>query len=491
MKRIASSLISCFCLINLLPAAASADVASVPPPIIAKPALVVTAFGGTSQLDFAEIFNQTSAPISVDGLTLEVTSADSSGVCNDQVFELGSGWLLAQNYLNIVPAAGNASASCEPQTSHLASLVLASGSSEIIQKISIPASATGNIWVHQQRANKSAAREISGSFLTDYKPAKTPIDCSGIVQNGQNTLCNDGLYAPPSDVSGLAVVEVLPHSRDCSPLDNASNDCADYVKIYNSAASAVDLSSYRLRAGYKGQATSVTNTFSLSGTLAPGSYSAIAFRDDGASISLTDSGGFVWLEDAAGVKIYEPVVEYPSASSTSKIGASWAFDGVGWQWTTTPQPFGQNIITQPAVASASTSSSVTSLKPCADDQYRNPDTNRCKLTASTVTSLTPCADNQERNPATNRCKAIGSTAGQLTPCQPGWTRNPDTNRCRKGAGNILGSSIKDVKEPGSATGYTGWIVALAVTAAALGYGAYEWRQEIANSFLRLKSRLAR
>ncbi len=491
MKKIARTLAVCFSLMPILLATtvSATGVASVPPPQIAKPSLIITAFGGSSSLDFAELFNQTGEPISVDGLTLEAISVDSSGVCNDQILQLGTGWLLPQKYFIALPDASQASLNCDIQTSHLSQIILADASGKAIQTIALPTSTTGSAWIHQQRSNKSATREISGNFTTDYKAPKGPIDCQGIIQNGINTLCNDGLYLTPDDTGGLVIVEVLPHSRDCSPLDS-SNDCADYIKVYNSTNTPIDLSQYRLRAGYKGQNTSVTNAFSLNGMLTPGSYSAIAYRDDGNSISLTDSGDFVWLEDAAGIKIYEPVVEYPSASSVSKVGSAWAFDGAGWQWTITPQPFGPNIVTQPTVAATSTSAIVSSLKPCADNQYRNPDTNRCKLTASTVTSLVPCAENQERNPATNRCKAI-SSASSLTPCQPGWTRNPDTNRCRKGTGAILGSSIKDVKDPHSATSYTGWIVAAAAIVAALGYGVYEWRQEIANLFLRLKSRLAR
>lgn len=61
--------------------------------------------------------------------------------------------------------------------------------------------------------------------------------------------------------------------------------------------------------------------------------------------------------------------------------------------------------------------------PCRDDQYRNPDTKRCKLK-----SKKPCKKpGQRRNPLTNRCK---QKPKKLIPCKPHQFRNPLTNRCK-------------------------------------------------------------
>ena len=66
---------------------------------------------------------------------------------------------------------------------------------------------------------------------------------------------------------------------------------------------------------------------------------------------------------------------------------------------------------------------------CAEGQYRNPATGRCKKFDSDK-ALAECAEGQYRNPLTNRCKKF-STGDDLVPCAEGWERNPETNRCRK------------------------------------------------------------
>lgn len=119
----------------------------------------------------------------------------------------------------------------------------------------------------------------------------------------------------------------------------------------------------------------------------------------------------------------------------------------------------------------------SSLKPCNADQYRNSATNRCKKIASVTTTLKPCAADQTRNPATNRCKKIASASTKLTPCKTGYTRNKQTHRCRK---NKSGSSFTaNLSQPASINpSKTSPTVALIVGGLALGYGVYEYRQEI-------------
>lgn len=289
---------------------------------------------------------------------------------------------------------------------------------------------------------------------------------------------------PPTDVAGLEISEILPNSRSCSPLETDPT-CADYIKLYNPTLSDINLANYRLRVGYKGQSTSITNTFTWGKTLDPAAdeyilpsqrYFTLSLRNDGSPLSLTDSGAYAWLEDAYGTTVYSPIVQYPDASSVTKVGQSWAYDGNAWQWTTTPQPDGPNVFT--ALATKVSPIIATILAPCDAGQYRNPDTNRCKSVATT-SSLTPCGEDQERNPETNRCRSIATTASSaLTPCQPGWERNPDTNRCRK-SGDVQGASIakvEDVSAPFAPKPV--WIAAALVGCAAIAYAAYEWRQEI-------------
>jgi hypothetical protein len=101
------------------------------------------------------------------------------------------------------------------------------------------------------------------------------------------------------------------------------------------------------------------------------------------------------------------------------------------------------------------------LKPCKSNQYRNPETNRCKKKP-----LKPCPPGKKRNPKTNRCKKIvvkesakpkpkpkpkpkrkecketherdEDTGRCLKKCPPGKRRNVETKRCRK---------VKEDEEP--------------------------------------------
>ncbi|MDR1196678.1 MAG: lamin tail domain-containing protein [Candidatus Nomurabacteria bacterium] len=70
------------------------------------------------------------------------------------------------------------------------------------------------------------------------------------------------------------------------------------------------------------------------------------------------------------------------------------------------------------------------LADCPAGKYRNPETNRCKNIVDATSTLVPCKEGQYRNPETNRCKKIDSDDG-LKPCAEGYERNPETNRCRK------------------------------------------------------------
>lgn len=498
MKRLRLTLLASLFAISLVTAGFGRVLAiSVSPPPAtnqAAPSVFISSFGGSSELDFTELYNQSNYPVDISGWQIDyvISNADGSQ-CGEASADLGaSGWLRAKDYFTAEFASPAFSGCNAPR---LARVALVDGAGNLGQSINIASAGTSPGWQHYQRNNSpNSTRLLSNDFASDYK-----------VVDNNFTAYTDNLYQPPSDSGGLQVVEILPRSASCSPLDT-SPACNDYIKLYN-AGSAIAPATYAV--AYKSTSSTKVSSITLATPLASGDYALVNADDSGSSISLTDAGGYVWLADAGNVKIYSPVIEYPSASSDSKIGAGWALATDGsWQWTTTPNPLGQNIVT--ALPASIASSSSSSLVPCADNQYRNPETNRCNLivTASTLvdclptqyrnpatnrcnnlasntSSLVACAANQVRNPATNRCKATKTATSSLTPCQPGTTRNPETNRCRKTSGVKGASTIKDVKSPSSAS-HTGWIVAAIVVAIALGYAAYEWRQEIFDTFRRLK-----
>ena len=260
----------------------------------------------------------------------------------------------------------------------------------------------------------------------------------------------------------------------------------------------VSLDDLVLRTDSSSSSRTSSNTFALTGDLDPGAFYLVWLTDSGARISLTNSGGYVWLEDALGTNLYAPsMTEYEGAGSGEQ-GLSYALDPDGkWVWTTTPSPNGTNVITAP----------IEIIAPCPAGKYRNPETNRCrnieeaineltacnegytrnpltnrcrKNTSSATSSLTPCREGQVRNPETNRCRSIASEVASLVPCNDGYERNPATNRCKK----VLGASVTKAEYPVEPYATSGqgagiWWGLAGVAAGALGYAVWEWRRELA------------
>lgn len=304
-------------------------------------------------------------------------------------------------------------------------------------------------------------------------------------------------YYAPSGGFPLAPLEIVANPKSCSSLDGDSS-CLEYVKFYNDTPDAVDFAGTRLRAG--------SSATELSGVVASGEY--VLF-----TVSLPNAGGYISLEDTYGIHTYEnTILEYPDASAASKKGKSWALiDGI-WQWAI-PSPGGVNtpiVLTQKVTNEEEKSgskpcrtdqyrnpetnrckliaSSSLSAKPCAANQYRNPETNRCKaITSLSSTTQKPCAANQYRNPETNRCKSIATAASQLKPCAANQERNPETNRCRNTLASVVPTADFAVEsDEGGDSQPLGWIAFVGVGVLALGYAGWEWRYEIVAMFRKLK-----
>lgn len=315
-------------------------------------------------------------------------------------------------------------------------------------------------------------------------------------------LFDDGLYVPPSAPVGLYIAEIYPYASECDPLDSGVL-CSDYVKLVNDTNMSIDLSGYVLRTDSSSSSRTSANTFDLStyGIVNPGGYVLVSQTDIGGSMSLTNSGGYVWIEDTWGLAHFpETMTQYESAGSGLQ-GYSYARDAVGnWQWTSTPMPGGANVITPPPAQECpdgkylnpetnrcrSLEDTLSALATCDEGSERNPTTNRCHRVTTASSTQTPCKEGQIRNPETNRCRSIASEVADLIPCNDGYERNPTTNRCRKAA--VAGSeTVKYPVEPyaqGGASMATWWVMG-GVGALALGYGVWEWREEIGSAGGRL------
>lgn len=337
-----------------------------------------------------------------------------------------------------------------------------------------------DFWVRAQISGESYTSTLS-SFT-----ATTPIQ-----------VYDDGLYETPETFPG-AIVEIYPESSDCAPTDT-SVLCGDYIKIH--VDKNADYSQFVLRTDSNSSSRTTSNTFYLADyPVSADGFITITLDQTGKKLSITNSGGYVWVEDVYGLTTYAETMTRYASAGTDEQGWSWIpTDGSNGQWSTTPEPAKANLITAPVEAVTvcpegkylnpdtgrcrSIEEAVNALAACPEGQERNPATNRCraKVTAST-SSLTPCAEGQERNPATNRCRSLVSAVAELIPCDEGYERNPATNRCRKVAGVTTTAAVgpQQVAESTNPTWtIVTWSLIAVAASGAIAYGIYEWRHELA------------
>lgn len=271
----------------------------------------------------------------------------------------------------------------------------------------------------------------------------------------------------------------------------------EFIEIYNPNDSDVSLSYYLL---YIGSDYTHFYSFPVGSHIGPGQY--IAFTNDDIKFTLVNTTSSVWLRSIDSAVIVDTPIYYKPDD-----GMSWALiDGV-WQYTNQVTPNAANLpslIKTVAVVSAQTSSE-SDLKPCAANQYRSPETNRCRLIpitdsiltpcrdgqyrseetnrcrniASDVAGLTQCAEGQERNPETNRCRSVAILGtSELAPCKEGQERNPDTNRCRNVVSDMPQADFAPKQASQTENNYVLWWSIAGVGLVAIIYGIWEWRQEI-------------
>lgn len=330
---------------------------------------------------------------------------------------------------------------------------------------------------------------------------------------GSSVLYDDGLYATPP-APNVELVEVYAYANDCAPEDIA-DDCRDYLK-FRITGDLQNIEDYVVRTDNGTANRTSSNTFSLAQAVESGEYLTLRQDDSGKPISLTNSGGYVWLEDKYEGVRFGASVQYPSFTSEHQ---SWAYaknDLGDWTWTSSPMPGLPNKITMPVVEQVTTPScpagkylnpdtnrcrtieeAVNALAACPEGQERNQATNRCRakvVSASAV--LSPCGEGQERNPLTNRCRSISSALAELLPCDEGYERNPATNRCRKIAGvstTAATANAPAIVESAKGSNWDAWTWALVAVGAtgAIGYGIYEWRHELLGFGQKIASRFGK
>ena len=285
----------------------------------------------TTKLDVIELYNSTTEPINlknwvVDGYGSSEISACKLTISHDDEYILPKSYVvLAQSSVlqgsMEPPMIKEFDTNCGTIGQKITRLTLDSpqrGNGSVEETIHAIPSAGGFV-----RSGLTATyRDEDDAFNDNFDP---------IITRPNSAVYIGRWYVPPTETS-ITVVEVLPKPLVCAPNDVRAQ-CLEYVKLYN-AGGKYSPSSFRIRTGVKGSSVNASNTAILSDDgISPGHYASY-------EMSLSDSGSYVWVEDAYGIKTYDAtIVHYNSASSHD--GQAWSRLSPNmdeWQWTKFPTP---------------------------------------------------------------------------------------------------------------------------------------------------------
>jgi hypothetical protein len=301
------------------------------------------------------------------------------------------------------------------------------------------------------------------------------------------------------DLMPLKISELMPNAI-------GTDGGNEFIEIFNPNNTAIDLTNYVLYVG----ANNTKYNFPVGSHIDAGKY--LTFSNDEIKFTLLNTTGNVMLRSVDDTLIDEtPVYDNPGD------GMAWALIDNVWQYTDQPTPGSPNVSSSVEIDSDVVLTS--NLAPCADNQYRSPETNRCRLIVTSTSILAPCKDGQYRSEETNRCRSIASDSAALTPCDEGQERNPATNRCRSTTAVLAASSLVPCKEGQernpetnrcrniasamplaeykpeqtnqSVNNYIIWWSLAAVLLVAIIYGIWEWRHEVVGLFRKIKIKVFR
>ena len=226
---------------------------------------------------------------------------------------------------------------------------------------------------------------------------------------------------------GIIITELLPN-----PALPDVDSQAEFVEIYNASDSTLSLQGYTLLSG-----SNLTYSAELSGVILPHAYMVLYAAHT--RMTLGNSTGRVELRKSSSVIDTVPV--YGVAAE----GVAWALINGSWQWTQSPTPGAQNVLTVAEVKQATTASAPKSSP-----------TPKSKPTAT-------------KAPAKATKTSTAKTAAKTT----------------KTTESSNGVAQEVYQEPASQTGRN--VVLLAsVGGIAILYGLYEYRQDLAHHYHRLK-----
>lgn len=283
----------------------------------------------------------------------------------------------------------------------------------------------------------------------------------------------------------LKLSEILPNA-------SGSDQGNEFIEIYNPNDTPLSLDRYMLRVG---QSLEKSYAFPAGTTIEANSY--LSFSNTQIAFSLLNSSSQVRLTGEGEILDESPMYDNPDDN------IAWAVIDNQWQYTNQLTPGSLNLPFIENLGTDETEETTPDVQPCADNQYRSPETNRCRLIQPVASTPTPCKDGQYRSEETNRCRNIASELKAVDPCNEDQERNPETGRCRKIAVETAPAACKEGQERNPETNrcrtvktmskadyavlgvqttnnnnvYV-WLTIGAIILLALVYAGWEWRYEL-------------
>lgn len=226
------------------------------------------------------------------------------------------------------------------------------------------------------------------------------------------------------------ITELLPN-----PTGTGTDATDEFIELYNPNAATYDISGYVLESGVT---TKHSYIFPTGTILAPQSFTSFGVATTG--LTLSNSSGQATLYSDNDGEVLSETESYGSAPD----GQSWVLADGEWSWTTTPTPGNANALTQPvAITTAAKVLTATST---------------AKKTTTTAKAATTTAKATKAATTKAATTKASTTAASKTTDRPLRGLHP--------------------------------LVLAVVAAAAVGYGLYEYRHDVANAFYKFRSNRA-
>lgn len=467
-----------------------------PPAAAVSPNIVISEVvpdGSSATQEFVELYNNSTADVSLEGWTIQLRSA--TGAIN-RTLTLDN-VLRGHDYALLASTAYTAPCAAADFPCFTANMSAAGGHVLLIDNTGATVDKLG--WGTANAAEGTAAL-VPAFFMASLNRKSASI---GVLQDtdsnfddfvsGVHTATGGGVYELPPPVIDVCLnlegvqetlpvgyelvagncqvivgsePEIAPNCQGVSISEILPNPAGDdggqeYIELFNETSALVDLTGCILKVGSQQQV--------LSGSIEPG-YKVFY----GLTLPNSAGGQVMFITNT-----YAVSVTYPA-----NMGDDQAYGYIDGEWQDglTPTPGAANVL--PADTPTDNSDSGEELASCGPGKYRSPETNRCRNASTAALTLVACGPGETRNPETNRCKKTTSSASTLTPCQPGQERSPETNRCRKVASakttNPLSNPASTAKKPVS------YYVIAVVAALAVAYAIFEYRSQIRNFVVRLR-----